>query len=252
MYGFSTLNNNLGRFFLFAGILGVLIFILNEKKSINPILRLNIFKSTVSSLSALALLLMYIATTAMWALLSLYFQDILGLDPQITALIISVQPLMVALLSTPVGRLSDKLDNRIFSVVGMVVTTIGLIILSQINITTSLWIPFASLILVGTGLGLFSSPTTNRFIGSVSGSDYGVASAILSTMIYTGQTLSLGIMLYIFAIYLGNVQINPSNFSIFLLSFKTAFTVFAVISGFGVIVAILIGKKRINNNLQKN
>jgi len=111
--------------------------------------------------------------------------------------------------------------------------------------------PFASLILVGIGLGLFSSPTTNRFIGSVSGSDYGVASAILSTMIYTGQTLSLGIMLYIFAIYLGNVQINPSNFSIFLLSFKTAFTVFAVISGFGVIVAILIGKKRINNNLQR-
>jgi MFS family permease len=251
MYGFSTLNNNLGRFLLFAGILGVLIFILNEKKSLNPILRLNIFKSTVSSLSALALLLMYIATTAMWALLSLYFQDILGLGPQITALIISVQPLMVALLSTPVGRLSDKLDNRIFSVVGMVVTTIGLIILSQMNITTSLWMPFASLILVGTGLGLFSSPTTNRFIGSVSGSDYGVASAILSTMIYTGQTLSLGIMLYIFAIYLGNVQINPSNFSIFLLSFKTAFTVFAVISGFGVIVAILIGKKRINNNLQR-
>ncbi len=251
MYGFSTLNNDLGIFVLFAGVLGVLIFILNEKKSINPILRLNIFKSRISSLSALALLLINIATTAMWALLSLYFQDILGLGPQITALIISVQPLMVALLSTPAGRFSDRFDNRIFSVVGMVVTTIGLIILSQLNISTSLWIPIVGLILVGTGLGLFSSPTTNTFIGSVSGRDYGVASAIVSTMIYMGQTLSLGIMIYIFSIYLGNVQINPSNFSVFLLSLKTAFTVFAVVSSLGIIVSILIGKKRIKNSVQR-
>lgn len=251
MYGFSTLNNDLGIFVLFAGVLGVLIFILNEKKSINPILRLNIFKSRISSLSALALLLINIATTAMWALLSLYFQDILGLGPQITALIISVQPLMVALLSTPAGRFSDRFDNRIFSVVGMVVTTIGLIIISQLNISTSLWIPIVGLILVGTGLGLFSSPTTNTFIGSVSGRDYGVASAIVSTMIYMGQTLSLGIMIYIFSIYLGNVQINPSNFSVFLLSLKTAFTVFAVVSSLGIIVSILIGKKRIKNSVQR-
>jgi len=251
MYGFSTLNNDLGIFVLFAGVLGVLIFILNEKKSINPILRLNIFKSRISSLSALALLLINIATTAMWALLSLYFQDILGLGPQITALIISVQPLMVALLSTPAGRFSDRFDNRIFSVVGMVVTTIGLIIISQLNISTSLWIPIVGLILVGTGLGLFSSPTTNTFIGSVSGRDYGVASAIVSTMIYMGQTLSLGIMIYIFSIYLGNVQINPSNFSVFLLSLKTAFTVFAVVSSLGIIVSILIGKKRIKNSIQR-
>ncbi len=76
---------------------------------------------------------MNIATTAMWALLSLYFQDILYLGPQLTALIISVEPLMVALLSTPVGRLSDRFENRIFSVVGMIVTTLGLLILSQLS-----------------------------------------------------------------------------------------------------------------------
>jgi len=105
MYGFSTLHNDLGRLVLLAGVIGVSIFVLNENKSPNPILRLSIFRSRLSSLSAFALLLMNIATTAMWALLSLYFQDILHLGPQLTALIISVEPLMVALLSTPVGRL---------------------------------------------------------------------------------------------------------------------------------------------------
>jgi MFS family permease len=248
LYGFSSLDNNIGRLILLLGVFGFSIFILNEKKSSNPILRLSIFKNRVSSLSSLALLSMNIATTAMWALLSLYFQDILHLGPQITALIISVQPLMVALLSTPVGRLSDRIDNRIFSVAGMIVTTIGLLILSQLSYYTSLIIPIIGLLLVGIGLGLFSSPTTNRFIGSVDGRDYGMGSATLSTMIYAGQTMSLGIMLFIFATFLGNVQITPANYSIFLYSLKTAFMVFAFVSALGVIFSMLIGKnKNINN-----
>ena len=222
LYGFSTLQTNIGRVILLLGAFGVSLFVLNEKKSLNPILRLSIFRKRVSSLSALALLLMNIATTAMWALLSLYFQDILYLGPQLTALIISVEPLMVALLSTPVGRLSDRFENRIFSVLGMIVTTLGLLILSQLSYNTSLWIPITGLVLVGIGLGLFSSPTTNKFIGSVEGRDYGMGSASLSTMIYAGQTISLGIMLYIFATFLGSVQIIPSNFSAFFIEFKNS------------------------------
>ena len=243
LYGFSSFQTFIGRIILVIGILGFLVFIINEKRSINPILRLSIFKSRVSSLSALSLLLMNIATTAMWALLSLYFQDILHLGPQITALIISVQPLMVALLSTPVGRLSDRFDIRIFAVAGMIVTTIGLLLLAQLNYYTSLLIPVTGLLLVGIGLGLFASPTTNRFIESIEGRDYGMGSATLSTMIYAGQTMSLGIMLFIFAIFLGNVQIIPSNFQGFLISLKTAFTVFAAVSGVGLIVTILNWKK---------
>jgi MFS family permease len=245
MYGFSTLYDNIGRLFLIAGLLGLLIFILIEKGSLNPILRLNIFRSRVTTFSALALLLMNISNTALWALLSLYFQDVLDLGPQITALIISVEPLMVALLSAPVGRWSDSIDSRIFSVSGMVLTTLGLLILSQLNTNTSLWIPIMGLIIVGTGLGLFSSPTTNKFIGSIAGRDYGMGSATLSTMIYAGQTMSLGIMLYIFAIYIGNVQISLSNIPLFLQSLNTAFLVFAVIAAVGIVVSLLInGKQR--------
>ena len=89
LYGFSTLQTDIGRLILLLGVTGVSIFVINEKKSLNPILRLSIFRKKVSTMSALALLLMNIATTAMWALLSLYFQDILYLSPQVTALIFS-------------------------------------------------------------------------------------------------------------------------------------------------------------------
>jgi MFS family permease len=244
MYGFSTLYDNMGRLILIAGLIGLSIFALYEKGSLNPILRLSIFRRRVTTLSALALLLMNIANTALWALLSLYFQDVLQLGPQITALIISVEPLMVALLSAPVGRWSDSFDSRIFSVGGMAITTLGLLILSQLNTSTGLWVPITGLIIVGTGLGLFSSPTTNKFNGSIAGRDYGMGSATLSTMIYAGQTMSLGIMLYIFAIYIGNVQITLSNIPLFLQSLNTAFLVFAAIAAVGIVVSLLIDGKR--------
>lgn len=251
LYGISSFQDIFGRIILVAGIIGLGIFVLKERSSKNPILRLNIFKRRVSSLSALALLLMNIATTSMWALLSLYFQDILSLNPQTTALILSVQPLMVAVLSTPIGRLADRIENRTFSIMGMVLVTIGLIILSTLVTGTALYIPITGLLFVGIGLGLFNSPTTNKFMASIEGKDYGMAGATLSTMIYVGQTLSLSLMLFIFSIFIGNVQIDVSNFPLYLLSLKTAFTVFAMISGIGIVVTLFIGSNNIKNKLKK-
>jgi EmrB/QacA subfamily drug resistance transporter len=250
LYGVSTFQDNIGRILLFAGLFGLGIFVLKERRSSNPILRLNIFRKRESSLSALAILIMNITTTSMWALLSLYFQDIHAIGPQVTALILSVQPLMVAILSTPIGRFSDRIGNRIFSILGMVFATMGLLILSTLTDTTGLSIPIAGLILVGVGLGFFNSPTTNKFMGSIDGKDYGMAGATLSTMIYVGQTLSLTVMLYIFSVFIGNVQITVTNFFLFLISLKTAFIVFALISGFGLIVTLLIGPNNIKNKMK--
>ncbi len=243
LYGFSTIQSNIGRIIFITGIIGVLIFILQELKSFNPILKLKDFKSRTSSFSALALLLMNISTTALWTLLSLYLQDLLSLGPQITAIIISVEPLMVAIFSPSVGRLSDHMDNRILSASGMAITSIGLLILSFINFNTGLWIVIIGLILIGLGLALFAPPITNIFMGSMKRENYGMASATLSTMIYAGQTFSLGLLLLIFTKYIGKVQITTSNFNQFLLSLKTAFLIFAFLSAIGVIITILMGKQ---------
>lgn len=189
---------------------------------------------------------MNVSITAIWTLLSLYMQDLRSLGPQMTALLLAVEPLMVAILSPPVGRLSDHVDSRIFSVVGMVLTTIGLLILSTLNLDTGLWVIVMGLILVGIGQALFSAPTTNILMSSMRKENYGIASATLSTMIYAGQTFSLGILLYIFATFLGNVQITTANFDLFLLSLKTAFLVFAVLSSAGILIYLLTCKNQGN------
>jgi MFS family permease len=242
LYGFSSLLEDLGKLFLVMGLVGIMGFFFLEKRTESPILRLEIFKNRRSSFTALAMLSLNIAISAMATLLSLYFQSLRGLEPQTTALILASQPLMVAVLSPFIGRASDRTENLFLPVGGMILVTVGLLILAFLGPETSIFIPVLALILVGVGQALFSSPITRIYMGSMDSKIYGMASSAFSTMIYLGQSLSLALMLFIFAIYLGQVEINPSNYTVFLDSQQVAFLLFALISGLGVVFSILVGK----------
>ncbi|MEN6328824.1 MAG: MFS transporter [Methanobacteriaceae archaeon] len=241
LYGFSSLLEDLGKVVLVAGLLGIVGFFFLERKSETPILRLEIFKGRRTSFTALSMLSLNIAISAMATLLSLYFQSLRGLEPQFTALILAAQPLMVAILSPAIGRAADRTENRLLPLAGMILITVGLLMLAFLDPETSIFIPVLALLMVGVGQALFSSPITRIFMGSVDSKIYGTASAVFSTMIYLGQTLSLTLMLFIFAIYLGQVEINPSNYLVFMDSLQVAFLVFALISGLGVIFTLLVG-----------
>ncbi|MCC7550008.1 MAG: MFS transporter, partial [Methanobacterium sp.] len=216
MYGFSTLHDLLGKILFVTGLIGLVLFFIVEKKSSCPVIPLDIFKNRVTSFSALSLLLINIATSAMWTLLSLYLQDLRGLDTLTTALIMAVQPLAVALLSPLVGRTVDKNDNRIINIIGALFCTIGLLNLALLDINTSLFLVLTGLLLVGVGMGLFSTPTTRNVLASLTDKFYGIGSASLSTLIYIGQTLSLGVLLFILTGYMGDVQIVPGNYHLFI------------------------------------
>lgn len=241
LYGFSSLLEDLGKTVLVAGFLGILGFFLMERRTESPILKFDIFKSRRSSFTALSMLFLNIAISAMATFLSLYFQSLRGLEPQTTAFILAAQPLMVAVLSPVIGRAADRTENRFLPIGGLILITAGLLMLSFLSQETSILVPVLALILVGVGQAMFSSPTTRIFMGSVDSKIYGMASSAFSTMIYLGQTLSLALMLFIFAIYLGQVEINTSNYQVFLDSMRMAFLVFSIISGLALVFSILVG-----------
>ncbi|WJI10513.1 MFS transporter [Methanobacterium sp. CWC-01] len=247
LYGFSSLLEDLGKTVLVAGFLGILGFFLMERRTESPILKFDIFKSRRSSFTALSMLFLNIAISAMATFLSLYFQSLRGLEPQTTAFILAAQPLMVAVLSPVIGRAADRTENRFLPIGGLILITAGLLMLSFLSQETIILVPVLALILVGVGQAMFSSPTTRIFMGSVDSKIYGMASSAFSTMIYLGQTLSLALMLFIFAIYLGQVEINPSNYQVFLDSMRVAFLVFSIISGLALVFSILVGP-----NVSKN
>ena len=245
MLGFSRLPRRLGGWLILAGILGFLAFVRWEVKTEFPVLNINLFRNnTVFAFSNLAALINYSATFAVGFLLSLYLQYIKGFPPQQAGLILVAQPAVMALFSPLAGRLSDKIEPQIIASSGMGVSVLGLLLLSFLTEKTALGFIITGLILLGFGFALFSSPNTNAVMSSVERRYYGVGSAMLATMRLTGQMLSMGVAMLIFAIFIGKVQISPANYSMFLVSLKTAFIFFAALCFGGVFASLARGKLR--------
>jgi hypothetical protein len=92
---------------------------------------------------------------------------------------------------------------------------------------------------LGFGLSVFSSPNTNAIMSSVEKRLYGVASSTLGTMRLTGQMLSLGITMIIFAVFIGRVEIVPEVYSALTGSINIAFIVFSGLCLVGILASLV-------------
>jgi len=243
MYGFSLLPQLLGSGLILLGIIGIAFFISWELKVKAPVIDMNLFRgNTVFTFSVLAALINYSATFAVSFFLSLYLQYIKGSTPQDAGLILVAQPVVMVVFSPLAGRLSDRIEPGKIASVGMAITAVGLFLFAFLDEKTTLEFIIFSLILVGFGFALFSSPNTNAVMSSVEKRFYGIASATLGTMRLVGQMLSMGIAMIILAVFIGRVEITPEYYMSFLKSMNTAFIIFSALCFAGVFASLARGK----------
>jgi EmrB/QacA subfamily drug resistance transporter len=243
MYGFSTLSTPSGMALVAAGLCGLAAFAWWEARSPSPLLDVRIFRQNpVFARSNLAALINYMASSASGFLLSLYLQQIRGLSPDVAGFILVAQPVMQAILSPIAGHRSDRVEPRILVSFGMSLTAAGLLLLSFLTPQTSLGLIFFILMVMGVGFAFFSSPNTNAIMGSVDRRLFGIANATLSTMRTVGMTLSIGITVLIFSVYIGHVQITPQYYPQLMTSIKVAFALFGILCIFGVLISLTRGK----------
>ncbi|MDD1693222.1 MAG: MFS transporter [Methanoregula sp.] len=240
MYGFSLLPSVPGFLLLIAGSAILAWFVIRELRIEYPLLDIALFTGNrVFAFSNLAALINYSATFAVTFFLSLYLQYIKDFTPQYAGMLLVVQPVVQALFSPVAGRLSDRVEPGKIASVGMALTALGLIILMMADTATSLVTLVIILVILGAGLGLFSSPNTNAIMGSVDKREYGVASGTLGTMRLVGQMLSMGIAMMILAIYIGDAQITASLYPAFIVSMRICFGIFAVLCIAGIFLSLV-------------
>jgi len=239
MYGFGKLPKFEGIIFSSIGITGLVFFILFEKKQLYPVINIQLFqKNRVFAFSNYAALINYSATFAIGFLLSLYLQYIKGLNPQEAGLVLVAQPLLMTIFSPITGKLSDKMDAGKIASIGMALISAGLFIIAFIGKDTEIKYIVPVLIVFGIGYALFSSPNSNAIMSSVEKKYYGIASGTIGTMRLIGQMSSMGIAMMIFSFFLGKEKINPTNYTEFIISIRTAFLIFAVLCFIGVFFSL--------------
>ncbi|MFC1970785.1 MFS transporter [Chloroflexota bacterium] len=250
MYGFTVLPDIKGLLFILFGGPGMLVFVLWDAKVESPVLNVALFKKNKAFVfSNLATLINYSASFAMAFLLSFYLQYIMGFSPQAAGLIFVVHSAVMAVIAPFAGRLSDRVEPRKIASSGMAFSCVALLLFAFLTEETALAFIIGSLVIFGLGAGLFSSPNTNAVMSSVEKKFFGVASGTNATMRSCGMVFSIGIVMILFSIYLGEVQITPEYYPAFLASMKVAFLIFAALC-FGGVFLQLAGRNitEINHN----
>ncbi|MEY1639116.1 MFS transporter [Tenuifilum osseticum] len=247
MYGFSKLPSTVAIVLTAVGLLGLALFVKLQMKLEYPVFNVSLFRvNRLFALSNLAALINYATTFAITFVLSLYLQYIKGLSAREAGLLLVIQPLVMAVIASWSGRLSDKHDPRILASAGMGVIAVGLALLIPISKETAVTYIGVVLGILGLGFGMFSSPNTNAIMGSVEKRYIGLASGTVATMRLVGQMLSMGIATMVIHVFIGTGTINASNHKQFILSASVTFAIFVALSVLGVWASLARGGKNGN------
>lgn len=179
---------------LFAAAIALLGgFIVVERRVQAPMLDLSLFSSPVFSAATISAVLNYVALYMILFLLPFYLLQGRSLTPSQAGLILTAQPIAMAIAAPLSGTFSDRIGTRWPAMVGMVVLAGGLVALSRITATTPLeWIA-AGMAVCGLGTGIFASPNNSALMGAAPRHRQGIASGILATARNVGMVLGIGI-----------------------------------------------------------
>ncbi|MGE5220478.1 MAG: MFS transporter, partial [Chloroflexota bacterium] len=227
----------------------LLSFLFYQRRLESPLLDVRLFKNTPFAFSTLTALLNYSAVFGVSFIMSLYLQLVPGFDASQAGLIMLAQPVVMAAFSPVGGRLSDRIEPRIVSSIGMSIVAASIFSLSWLGAAAQWWEVAVRLMVLGLGHAFFSSPNTNAAMSSVERRQYGIAAAILSTFRFTGQAVSLAVATSVLSAHLGGVAVSARSgvrvpVAPFMAGMKSALTVLAAICALGIFTSLIRGKIR--------
>jgi len=181
----------LGALTVSVALLGV--FIAIETRVAHPMLDLSLFRVRLFSASTASAVFNYICLYTVLFLLPFYLIQGRGLDTAQAGIILTAQPVVMAIAAPISGTLSDRIGARLLSTLGMAVMAVGLFLLSRLAPSSPLIQVATGLAIVGLGTGMFVSPNTSALLGAAPLNRRGIASGILATARNVGMVLGVGL-----------------------------------------------------------
>jgi len=164
--------------FLIVGIILTVLFLVWEKRAKEPILPLHLFKNHTFSLTSLLGAVIGAGMFGAIVMLPLYLQVVKG--DTATSAGLKLIPLMLGIVSTSIisGKLISKHGHyKRFPILGTALMTIGILMMTRLQIDTPFWQISIYAVLVGAGLGLSMQTIVIALQNAVDYKDMGVATS---------------------------------------------------------------------------
>ena len=163
---------------LVVGIVTLVAFPFAERRAVEPILPLELFRNRVFVVTSAVGFIVGLALFGAITYLPLYLQVVKGHSPTSSGL--TLTPLMVGLLFTSI--LSGQLISRYgrykpFPIVGTAIMTVAVLMLSRLEVGTPIWQTIVAMVVLGLGLGMVMQVLVLAAQNSVEHSQIGVATS---------------------------------------------------------------------------
>ncbi|QUL79554.1 MFS transporter [Brevibacterium sp. SMBL_HHYL_HB1] len=180
---------------MLAGVVVLALFALTEWRVKEPIMPLRLFASAQRSGAAVARLLFAGTMIAFYFFGTQYFQGVYGWTPLEAGLGFLPMSLVQFAFSLTVARLTARFGNAALVSAGLIITTVGLGWMTQIDADAPFIIGAAGpLLLLGVGQGIAFGPLTAAGIAGARTEDAGAASGLVNTAHQLGSTLGVAIL----------------------------------------------------------
>jgi EmrB/QacA subfamily drug resistance transporter len=223
---------------LTMSVLLLSIFFKLQQKRDSPLLDLTLFQNRLFSVSVVSAFFNYVCIFSIMFLLPFYLLQGRELSPTQAGLILTAQPIIMAIVAPISGTLSDRVGVRIPSVLGLGILSLGLFLLSNLNQFDPIAYVVLALAIAGFGTGTFISPNNSALMGSAPKHRQGIAAGILATARSLGMVIGVGLSGAIFATVSTHYQLLYPE-KAFFIGIQTSFTVSAIIAFLAAILAAI-------------
>ena len=180
---------------LAVGLALLALFVVLERSSPAPLVRLSIFRVRTLAVADLVMLLVASGMFGMFFFASLYVQEILGYSPLKAGLAFLPVTAGIVIGAGLAQQLVKRLGIRNLAVLGISLATAGMVVLTQLPVHGSYVSDLLSgLLPMSIGMGLTFVPITLLGTGGVSANDAGLASGLFNTAQQVGGSLGLAIL----------------------------------------------------------
>lgn len=182
-------------------------FIYREKHLEMPLLDLSLFRSKWFTISLICSFISFLAIFCSNIIMPFYLQDALRMTPGKAGAFLSIYPLVLALTAPVSGHLSDKIGSEILTLVGLGLTSVGLLLMSTLNANPNFWVMGSYVAIMSFGNALFQSPNTSLVMSTLPRHKLGIGGSIsalvrnlgmivgitfATTILYQGMSAKLG------------------------------------------------------------
>ncbi len=190
----------IGLFIIFGLSIGL--FIWNESKISNPMMRLDLFKYRHFIGSVMITVFSGIFFVGVLVLMPSFFTKVQGYTELKAAIMITPVSVMVFIFSPISGLLLEKLGTRLLIALGITTMAVGYVGLSIMN-PAVYWQLIISCMLIGTGYGIIIGPITVLSAGNFTGELLTASQSVIGVFRQIGTVLAVAIFVSIFSTNLG-------------------------------------------------